>query len=153
LSGIGPAGELNAHGITVMHDLPGVGANLQDHVDYVMVHTTRSGPETIGVSGAGSTMIRKAVMQWRKDRTGRLTSPIAEAGAFLKSSPDLETPDLQLTFAPGIVINHGKTMRLGHGMSIHVALAEAAFARGSQAGLGRPRGRTPDRSAIPDPRR
>jgi choline dehydrogenase-like flavoprotein len=122
LSGIGPAGELNAHGITVMHDLPGVGANLQDHVDYVMVHTTRSGPETIGVSGAGSTMIRKAVMQWRKDRTGRLTSPIAEAGAFLKSSPDLETPDLQLTFAPGIVINHGKTMRPGHGMSIHVAL-------------------------------
>jgi choline dehydrogenase-like flavoprotein len=43
-------------------------------------------------------------------------------GAFLKSSPDLETPDLQFTFAPGIVINHGKTMRPGHGMSIHVAL-------------------------------
>jgi choline dehydrogenase-like flavoprotein len=67
-------------------------------------------------------MIRQAVMQWRKDRTGRLTSPIAEAGAFLKSSAGLETPDLQLTFAPGIVINHGKTMRPGHGMSIHVAL-------------------------------
>jgi choline dehydrogenase-like flavoprotein len=122
LSGVGPAGDLNAHGITVMQDLPGVGANLQDHIDYVMVHTARSGPETIGVSGAGSAMIKQAVMQWRKDRTGRLTSPIAEAGAFIKSSPDLETPDLQFTFAPGIVINHGKTMRPGHGMSIHVAL-------------------------------
>ena len=122
LSGLGPAGDLQAHGITVMQDLPGVGANLQDHIDYVMVHAARTGAETIGVSGVGSGMIRQAVMQWRKDRTGRLTSPIAEAGAFLKSSAGLETPDLQLTFAPGIVINHGKTMRPGHGMSIHVAL-------------------------------
>jgi len=122
LSGIGPAGELAAHGITVMQDLPGVGANLQDHVDYVMVFTARTGPETIGVSGAGSRTIVEAVRQWRKDRTGRLTSPIAEAGAFIKSSPELETPDLQFTFAPGIVINHGKTMRPGHGMSLHVAL-------------------------------
>ncbi len=122
LSGIGPAGDLVAHGITVMNDLPGVGANLQDHVDYVIVFTARTGPETIGVSGAGSRTIMDAVKQWRKDRTGRLTSPIAEAGAFVKSSPELDTPDLQFTFAPGIVINHGKSMRPGHGMSIHVAL-------------------------------
>jgi choline dehydrogenase-like flavoprotein len=122
LSGIGPAGDLVAHGITVMHDLPGVGGNLQDHVDYVMVFTACTGPETIGVSGVGSRTIMDAVKQWRKDRTGRLTSPIAEAGAFVKSSLELDTPDLQFTFAPGIVINHGKTMRPGHGMSIHVAL-------------------------------
>jgi choline dehydrogenase-like flavoprotein len=122
LSGLGPAGDLTTHGITVMQDLPGAGANLQDHVDYVMVFTARTGPETIGVSGAGSRTIMDAVRQWRKDRTGRLTSPIAEAGAFVKSSPDLDTPDLQFTFAPGIVINHGKTMRPGHGMSVHVAL-------------------------------
>jgi choline dehydrogenase len=122
LSGIGPAGDLVAHGITVMNDLPGVGANLQDHIDYVMVFTARTGPETIGVSGVGSRTIMDAVKQWRTDRTGRLTSPIAEAGAFLKSSPELDTPDLQFTFAPGIVINHGKTMRPGHGMSIHVSL-------------------------------
>lgn len=122
LSGIGPAGDLAAHGITVMQDLPGVGANLQDHVDYVMVFTARNGPETIGVSGAGSRTIVEAIKQWRNNRTGRLTSPIAEAGAFVKSSPELETPDLQFTFAPGIVINHGKTMRPGHGMSMHVAL-------------------------------
>ncbi len=128
LSGIGPAGDLAAHGLPVTADLPGVGANLKDHVDYVMVMKTRTGPETIGVSGVGSRTIMEAVRQWRKDRTGHLTSPIAEAGAFVKSSPDLDTPDLQLTFAPGIVINHGKTMRPGHGISLHVALLKPASA-------------------------
>jgi choline dehydrogenase len=122
LSGIGASGDLAAHGVAVTIDLPGVGANLKDHIDYVMVTKTRTGPETIGVSGVGSSTIMEAVRQWRKDRTGRLTSPIAEAGAFVKSSPELGSPDLQLTFAPGIVINHGRTMRPGHGMSLHVAL-------------------------------
>ncbi len=122
LSGIGPSRELQAHNMPVAHDLPGVGANLQDHVDYVMTYKTRAGPETLGVSGIGGRAIMDAVRQWRKDRSGKLTSPIAEAGAFLKSSPDLETPDLQLHFAPGIVENHGRKMRGGHGMSIHLSL-------------------------------
>lgn len=122
LSGIGPSRELQAHNIPVAHDLPGVGANLQDHVDYVMTYKTRAGSETLGVSATGGRAIMDAVKQWRKDRSGKLTSPIAEAGAFLKSSVGLETPDLQLHFAPGIVENHGRKMRGGHGMSIHLSL-------------------------------
>ncbi len=122
LSGIGPPRELQAHNIPVAHDLPGVGANLQDHVDYVMTYRTRAGSETLGVSATGGRAIMNAIRQWRKDRTGKLTSPIAEAGAFLKSSIGLDTPDLQLHFAPGIVENHGRRMRGGHGMSIHLSL-------------------------------
>ena len=122
LSGIGPSRELQAHNIPVAHDLPGVGANLQDHVDYVMTYRTRAGSETLGVSATGGRAIMDAVMQWRKDKSGKLTSPIAEAGAFLKSSVELDTPDLQLHFAPGIVENHGRRMRGGHGMSIHLSL-------------------------------
>lgn len=126
LSGLGPAAQLNGHDLALLHDLPGVGANLQDHIDYVMVFTAKSGPETIGMSSIGGTTIMQAVKQWRSERTGKLTSPIAEGGAFLKSSPELKAPDLQLHFAPGIVINHGKTMRPGHGMSIHVSLLKPA---------------------------
>ncbi len=122
LSGIGPSRELQAHNIPVLVDLPGVGANLQDHVDYVMTYKTRAGPETLGVSARGGRAIIDAVQQWRKDRTGKLTSPIAEAGAFIKSRDDLETPDLQLHFAPGIVDDHGRKMHAGHGMSIHLSL-------------------------------
>lgn len=122
LSGIGPSRELLAHNIPVAHDLPGVGANLQDHIDYVMTYKTRAGSETLGVSATGGRAIVQAVRQWRQHRSGKLTSPIAEAGAFLKSSADLETPDLQLHFAPGIVDNHGRKMRGGHGMSIHLSL-------------------------------
>ncbi len=124
LSGIGAANDLAVHGIAVLSDLPGVGANLQDHIDHVSIWTARSGAETLGVSGVGGRAIMAAVMQWRKDRTGKLTSPIAEAGAFLKSSTDLDAPDLQLHFAPGIVDNHGRRMRGGHGMSIHLSLLE-----------------------------
>lgn len=122
LSGIGPSRELEAHDIRVLLDRPGVGANLQDHIDYVMTYKTRPGPETLGVSSAGGRAIMDAVKQWRSDRTGKLTSPIAEAGAFMKSRDDLETPDLQLHFAPGIVDNHGRKMHPGHGMSIHLSL-------------------------------
>ena len=122
LSGIGPSRELQAHDIPVLLDRPGIGANLQDHVDYVMTYKTKPGPETLGASAGGGRAIMNAVKQWRKNRTGKLTSPIAEAGAFIKSRDDLETPDLQLHFAPGIVDNHGRKMHAGHGMSIHLSL-------------------------------
>ena len=122
LSGIGPSRELLRHNIPVRHELPGVGANLQDHVDYVMTYKTRSGNETLGVSATGGRAIMQAVSQWRSDRSGKLTSPIAEAGAFLKSDAGLHSPDLQLHFAPGIVDDHGRKMRGGHGMSIHLSL-------------------------------
>lgn len=122
LSGIGPSRELQAHNIPVFRDLPGVGVNLQDHVDYVMTYKTRAGPETLGMSAGGGRAIMDAIKQWRRHRTGKLTSPIAEAGAFLKSAAHLETPDLQLHFAPGIVDDHGRKMHAGHGMSIHLSL-------------------------------
>ncbi len=53
LSGIGPAAELQKHGIPVVHDLPGVGANLQDHIDHVQSYRTRGKTDTIGVSLGG----------------------------------------------------------------------------------------------------
>ena len=120
LSGIGPAGELQKIGIPVQHDLPGVGKNLQDHIDYVQSWRTASDTQTFGVSMRGTAKLTRAIFEWRGKRSGMLTSTIAEAGAFLRSSPDQSVPDLQIVFVLGLVDDHARKMHAGHGFSSHV---------------------------------
>ena len=120
LSGIGPAAQLQRLGIMVTQDLPGVGKNLQDHIDYVQSWRTRSDTQTFGLSLRGLVKMTGAMSEWRKKRSGMITSPFAEAGAFLRSRPDLKAPDLQLIFVIGIVDDHARKPHLGHGVSCHV---------------------------------
>ena len=120
LSGIGPAADMQRMGIPVLHDLPGVGKNLQDHIDYVQTWRTRSDTETFGVSMRGTTKMTGAMFEWKSKRTGMVTSPFAEAGAFLCSNPDIKVPDLQLVFVLAIVDDHARKMHVGHGISCHV---------------------------------
>jgi choline dehydrogenase len=60
------------------------------------------------------------MFEWKKQRTGMITSTIAESGAFFRSSPELPAPDLQLVFVMGIVDDHSRKLHLGHGYSCHV---------------------------------
>jgi choline dehydrogenase-like flavoprotein len=120
LSGIGPAEQLQDLGIPVTQHLPGVGKNLQDHIDYVQTWRTRSDTQTFGLSLRGMAKMAGAISEWRKTRSGMITSPFAEAGAFLRSRPDLDAPDLQLIFVIGIVDDHARKQHLGHGISCHV---------------------------------
>nr|WP_187358794.1 GMC family oxidoreductase N-terminal domain-containing protein [Pseudoduganella aquatica] len=122
LSGIGPAAQLQAMGIPVVKDLPGVGRNLQDHIDHVQGWQTPSDTETFGLSARGAGKIAAAMLEWRSKRRGMITSPYAEAGAFLRSSPDVAVPDLQLVFVLALVDDHARKMHLGHGISCHVDL-------------------------------
>ncbi|SFV12421.1 GMC family oxidoreductase [Pseudoduganella namucuonensis] len=122
LSGIGPARHLRELGIPVIADSPGVGGNLQDHVDYVQSWRARSDTSTFGISGRGAIRMSKALLQWRRQRSGMVTSPFAESGAFLCSSPDVSVPDLQLIFLMAIVDDHGRRIHMGHGFSCHVGL-------------------------------
>lgn len=121
LSGVGPADELSRHGIPVRHALPGVGKNLQDHLDFIVswssLHT-----DLLGLGGRAALDLMRAIRQWRRDGTGMIASPIAEAGAFIKSKPAAERPDLQLHFCIGVVDNHGRRMRRGYGYSCHVCV-------------------------------
>ncbi len=126
LSGIGPAAHLREHGIEVMRDLPGVGGNLQDHVDYVFTYRTRSNTDTFGISVRGCSRVAAGIVEWAHKRTGVVTSNFAEAGAFMRSSPELEPPDLQLVFVPGIVDDHARKLHLGHGFSCHVTVLRPA---------------------------
>lgn len=122
LSGIGPRDHLLAHQIVPIHDLPGVGQNLHDHVDVVQVVDTPRAKELFGLSLSAAVQMTKGVFEWRKQRSGMLTTNFAEAGGFIKSDPSEAIPDLQLHFVIGKLINHGRTTTLGHGFSCHVCL-------------------------------
>jgi choline dehydrogenase len=102
LSGIGPAGELQASGVDVVHDLPGVGKNLHDQVE-VYVTAECSKP----ISYTGEDRWHKAILhaiQWGLYKTGPATATISEAGAFLCSGEDVRSPDIQLHFQPAHIV-------------------------------------------------
>lgn len=130
LSGIGPHAHLLDMGIATQHDLPGVGQHLHDHPDVVQVVDAPKAKDLFGLSLGGGVQTVKGIFEWRNHRSGMLTTNFAEAGAFIKSQPDEATPDLQLHFVIGKLINHGRTTTLGHGYSCHVCLLRP-LSRGS----------------------
>ncbi|WP_420569313.1 GMC family oxidoreductase [Thalassovita sp.] len=132
LSGIGPEDELRQHGIQPAHVLPGVGQNLQDHLDYVISYTSPR-KDVIGLTPGGLTRLVRAGLRWRKTGTGLFATPFAEGGAFFRSDPRIERPDLQLHFVVGIVDDHMRKIHLNHGFSCHVCVLRP-FSRG-QVGL------------------
>ncbi len=108
LSGIGPADELKAAGISTTHDLPGVGKNLQDHpmvsVGYLCTQkVSLDGAETVG-----------NFLRWLLWKNGPLASNVAEAGLFLRTQAGLAVPDLQLLFGPAYYRGHGLVRRKEH---------------------------------------
>ena len=122
LSGIGPSAHLREHGIPPVHELPGVGENLHDHPDVVMVVNAPKVTELFGISLPGVANMVKGVFEWRQRRSGMLTTNFAEAGGFIKSAPEEAIPDLQLHFVVGKLVDHGRKTVFGHGYSCHVCL-------------------------------
>lgn len=122
LSGIGPGAELQAQGIAVAHDLPGVGRNLHDHPDVVQVVDAPRLTDLFGLSHRNAIALVRSIFEWRDSRTGRLTTNFAEAGGFIKSSPEVATPDLQLHFVIGKLVDHGRKTTFGLGYSCHLCL-------------------------------
>jgi choline dehydrogenase len=96
-SGIGPASHLAEHGIPVVCDLPGVGANLQDHYGAILTYKSRL-PLTINDLLASKLRMAMAGLQYALFRRGPLTISAAQVGAFARSAPELETPDIQFLF-------------------------------------------------------
>ena len=121
LSGIGPEDELRHHKIPVAHALPGVGQNLQDHLDHTISHTSPR-RDVVGLNPRGLARLVRAGLEWRKTGEGLFASPMAEGGAFVKSDPALNRPDLQLHFVVGIVDQHLRKMHLADGFSCHVCV-------------------------------
>ncbi|MRD48815.1 GMC family oxidoreductase [Caenimonas koreensis] len=122
LSGIGPAAHLKERGVNVVHDLPGVGQHLHDHVDVVQVVDAPHLTDLFGVSLKGIARVIAGIFEWRKHRSGMLTTNFAEAGGFIKTDPSEPVPDLQLHFVIGKLVDHGRKTTFGYGYSCHVCL-------------------------------
>ncbi|MEM1341740.1 MAG: GMC family oxidoreductase N-terminal domain-containing protein [Pseudomonadota bacterium] len=119
LSGIGRPEDIEPHGIAVCHEAPGVGQNLQDHLDVILGYTSKD-RDNFGIGlRAGLDMIGH-IRAWSRGEPSMAASPMAEGCAFLKSDPSLPDPDLQLHFVIGIVDDHARKLHAGHGYSCHV---------------------------------
>jgi choline dehydrogenase len=141
LSGVGPADHLAAHGVPVVADLPGVGRNLQDHLEIYVQHTCTQ-PITL----------YKATKLWNKPWIGAQwlflgkgpgASNQFEAGGFIRSRAGIEHPDLQYHFLPVAMNYDGSNPAKGHGFQAHVGPLRS----GSQ---GHVRLRTADPRAAPE---
>jgi choline dehydrogenase-like flavoprotein len=130
LSGIGPGAQLQRHGIATVHDLPGVGEHLHDHIDVIQAFNAPQLTDLFGLSVTGVLNVVKGIFEWRRSRSGMLTTNFAEAGGFIKSQPGESTPDLQLHFAIAKLVDHGRKTVFGHGYSCHVCLLRP-LSRGS----------------------
>lgn len=110
LSGVGPREELERHGIVVVRELPGVGRNLQDHLDISVVHRAR---DRVGIAFTPLALPRALRGLWRyqRHRDGEFTSNYAEAGGFIPSQAGIEPADLQMHFLPAIEEHHGLELR------------------------------------------
>ncbi|MDB5531082.1 MAG: putative dehydrogenase [Devosia sp.] len=127
-SGIGPADELKAVGIEPMHDLPGVGKNLQDHLDVYAVATLKKPMSYDGQDKLIPSI--KHGLQYLLYRTGPVTSNVCEGGAFLATDGNDDWPDNQMHFLPAYVVDHGRKKIAGHGMTLNTAYLRPE-ARGS----------------------
>ena len=130
LSGIGDGAQLQRADVDTVHHLPGVGANLHDHIDVIQVVDAPHLKDLFGLSPQGLVNALRGVLEWRRRRSGLLTTNFGEAGGFIRSRPDEALPDLQLHFVIGKLIDHGRATVLGHGYSCHVCLLRP-LSRGS----------------------
>lgn len=123
LSGIGPAGHLQAHGIDVVRDLSGVGENLNDHPDFVLkfrcLQPVSLWPKTRPIARLG------AGLQWLLTHKGICASNHFDAVACVRSGPGAEYPDLQLTISPIAVDDETWEPLPEHAFQIHVGLMRA----------------------------
>lgn len=129
LSGVGDADDLRLHGIDMVHELPGVGRNLQDHLDFILAYKSRD-TDNFGIGPAATVNLVKHILRWRRDGGGMVATPFAEGAGFLKTDPALGRPDIQLHFVISIVDDHARKLHLGHGFSCHVC-ALRPYSRGT----------------------
>ncbi len=118
LSGVGPADELARHGIPVVHHLPGVGANLQDHLEFYFQIECR---QDVTLFSAMNPMAKAWIgARWLLLRNGLGASNHFEACGFIRSRAGIRYPDIQYHFLPLAAAYDGSALAAGHGYQAHV---------------------------------
>ena len=129
-SGIGPADVLEDAGVALRHELPGVGENLQDHLEVYCQYRCRQ-PITLNgrLNALGKAWIG---LRWALGTGGLGSTNHFEAGAFVRSSGAVDWPDVQMHFLPAAVRYDGRQALRGHGFQVHLGANKPA-SRGSVA--------------------
>jgi choline dehydrogenase len=118
LSGIGPAAELRGHGIEVVHDLPGVGENLQDHLEFYFQVACK---EPITLYSSINWWNRALIgARWLLRKNGLGATNHFETCGFIRSRAGIAYPDIQYHFLPMAVAYDGSTLAQEHGFQAHV---------------------------------
>jgi choline dehydrogenase len=117
LSGIGPPAELQALGITPVHELPGVGRNLHDHLACPVLMRSKDST-SYGISARALPRGIGNVLEYLLLRTGPLASNVFESVAFLKTRPGIDRPDVQFVFQPAARPRPSFPLPIGHGFAI-----------------------------------
>jgi choline dehydrogenase len=118
LSGIGDSDTLKAAGVEVKHHLPGVGQNLQDHLEFYFQYKCKQPITLNGKLG----LISKGLIgaRWLFNRSGLGATNHFESCAFIRSKAGVEWPDIQYHFLPAAMRYDGKSAFAGHGFQVHV---------------------------------
>lgn len=121
LSGVGRPQDIQPHGIDMVHELSGVGQNLQDHIDFILAYKTKD-TDNLGIGVRGSVKMLGEMIKWRKHGNSMIASTITESGSFFKTDPGVDRPDVQTHFVISIVDDHARKLHMGHGYSCHVCV-------------------------------
>ncbi|WP_025769712.1 choline dehydrogenase [Thioalkalivibrio sp. HK1] len=118
LSGVGPADHLRSHGIDVVADRPGVGQNLQDHLEVYIQYAAK---KPVSLHRYWNPLGKMKVgLQWLANASGPGASNQFESGGFIRSAAGIEYPDIQFHFLPLAVRYDGRSAARGHGFQAHV---------------------------------
>jgi choline dehydrogenase len=100
--------------------LAGVDKICNDHIDHGQNHKVSSNGDTSSISSVAWFRMIKSVFEWHNKRKGKITSTLAESDVFFHTQEGLSAPDAQFVFVPGIVDDHVRKVKLGHGHSRHI---------------------------------
>ena len=116
LSGIGAADHLAEFGIPLVHDLPGVGQHLMDHIQVPLAYHCKAPVSLVDKDKP------EQIKRYQEEKMGLLTSNLGESGGFVRLNPDSPAPELQYHFGPDWFVRHGFETPDGHGFTILVGL-------------------------------
>ncbi len=124
LSGIGPRAELSRHGIEVIHELPGVGRNLQEHPDFGILTTSRKKDGGVTLTPLGLLKAGKDITRYLVTKMGKMSASITQTGGFVGTDNSPSAPDVQLHFVPMLYDDHGRDLKVmrRHGYALHVCI-------------------------------
>ena len=120
LSGLGRASDLKQHGIEVVHDLPMVGYDLQDHADFILAYHIKDRKNLMGLSPKGLWTLARQWGRYRREKRGMFASNFAEVNGFMRLEPNSPRPEIQYEFVVGLAVDHARKIEPRHGLSCHI---------------------------------